>query len=276
MKVLSLFDGISCGQLALQRAGANFQSYAASEVDVNAIKITNRHFPNTVQLGDVSKITTYDCDLLIGGSPCQGFSNGGLRGNFQDPRSKLFWEYVRLKNTIKPKWFLLENVKMKKEWSDIITQEIGVEPIEIDSGLVSAQTRRRLYWTNIPFSQIIDKKLTINDILTNTQHEEWDISQVHDRWLTKNYLQWDVNGTGHKSQDARAYFPTGKSGTLTCSHILKYYKDGAVYKFNLIEHERLQTLPDNYTEGISRGRRIHAIGNGWTVDIIAHIFGGLK
>lgn len=153
MNVLSLFDGMSCGQIALNRAGIAYDKYYASEIDKHAIKVTQHNYPNTVQLGDVTQVnkdSLPEIDLLLGGSPCQGFSFAGKQLNFNDPRSALFFEYVRLKNELKPKWFLLENVVMKQEYQDVISSLLGVQPIMINSALVSAQSRKRLYWTNIP------------------------------------------------------------------------------------------------------------------------------
>lgn len=153
MKVLSLFDGISCGRLALERAGIPVESYIAYEIDENAIAVSRSNYPDIIQAGDVltADFTQYEgVDLLIGGSPCQGFSASGKCLNFEDPRSKLFFEYVRAIREAKPKYFLLENVVMKKEWSAVITEQLGVEPILLNSSLVSAQNRNRLYWTNIP------------------------------------------------------------------------------------------------------------------------------
>lgn len=180
MNILSLFDGISCGQIALERACIKIDNYYSSEIDNNAIKVTQYNYPNTIQIGDVTKIKYKDnklytekgiyenkIDLLIGGSPCQGFSNAGKMLNFKDERSMLFFEYVRLLNEVKPKYFLLENVKMKKEWQDIITRYLGVEPIEINSSLVSGQNRVRLYWTNIPnVKPPQDKKIMFKDIIS--------------------------------------------------------------------------------------------------------------
>lgn len=153
INVLSLFDGISCGQVALERAGIKVNNYFASEIDKHAIKVTQSNYPNTIQIGDVTKVKGADLpkiDLLIGGSPCQGFSFAGKQLNFNDIRSKLFFEFVRLLEETKPKYFLLENVKMKKEYQNIITEYLEVEPITINSNLLSAQNRTRYYWTNIP------------------------------------------------------------------------------------------------------------------------------
>jgi len=171
MKVLSLFDGMSCGQVALNRLGIDVEKYYASEIDKYAIQVTQDKFPNTVQLGDVQFITKYTfgsnkIDLLIGGSPCQGFSFAGKQLNFNDHRSVLFFEFVRLIKELKPKYFLLENVLMKQEYQDVISKYLGCKPIRIDSALVSAQTRKRLYWTNIPnVTQPEDKGIVLRDIL---------------------------------------------------------------------------------------------------------------
>ena len=167
MNVLSVFDGMSCGQIALERAGLKIDKYFASEIDKNAIKVTQDNYPNTIQLGDVTKVTgdgLPSIDLLIGGSPCQSFSNAGLRNGF-DGKSKLFYEYVRVLKETKPTYFLLENVKMKKEWQDIISKELGVEPIEICSSLFSAQQRKRLYWTNINVD--LSKLPKSNDVIAD-------------------------------------------------------------------------------------------------------------
>ena len=167
--VLSLFDGMSCGQIALNRAGISYGKYYASEIDKHAIKVTQHNYPNTIQLGSVTDIKCTDLpkiDLLIGGSPCQGFSFAGKGLNFDDPRSKLFFEFVRLLEETKPKYFLLENVKMKQEFQDIISKQLGVKPILINSSLVSAQNRERLYWTNIPIQGLPnDKGLFLKDVI---------------------------------------------------------------------------------------------------------------
>jgi len=167
--VLSLFDGMSCGQLALRRAGIKYDNYFASEVDKYAIKVTQANFPDTIQLGDVTQVKSVDLpkiDLLIGGSPCTGFSTAGKGLNFKDPQSKLFFEFVRLFNECKPRYFLLENVRMKKVYKDIISSYMDVRPIQINSALVSAQNRVRLYWTNISgVKQPKDKGILLKDII---------------------------------------------------------------------------------------------------------------
>lgn len=153
INVLSLFDCISCGQIALERAGIKVDNYYASEIDKHSIQVTKHNYPNTKHIGDVKQVKGGDLpkiDLLIGGSPCQGFSFAGKQLNFDDPRSNLFFEFVRLLKETKPKYFLLENVKMKKEYQEVITGLLGVQPIEINSSLLTAQNRKRIYWTNIP------------------------------------------------------------------------------------------------------------------------------
>ena len=184
MNVLSLFDGMSCGQIALKKLGAKVKTYYASEIDKYAISIVEKNFPKTVHLGDVTTVKRedfnpyFELDLLIGGSPCQGFSKSGNRLNFEDPRSKLFFEFVRILKEFKPKYFMLENVVMNKESRDIISKYLGVEPIEINSNLVSAQSRRRLYWTNIPNVTVPkDKGIVIRDILEDNGIADMVINQ---------------------------------------------------------------------------------------------------
>lgn len=168
INVLSLFDGMSCGQIALNRLGIKVDNYFASEIDKYAIQVTQKNYPDTKHIGDVTKVKAKDLpkiDLLIGGSPCQGFSFAGKQLNFKDPRSSLFFEYVRLLNECKPTYFLLENVKMKKEFQDTVTDYLDVEPILINSSLLTAQNRPRLYWTNIPnIDQPNDKGITLEQI----------------------------------------------------------------------------------------------------------------
>lgn len=190
MNVLSLFDGMSCGQLALQRAGIKIDKYYASEIDESAIQITQKNFPNTIQLGDVTEWREWNLpkiDLLIGGSPCQGFSYSGKGLNFSDPRSKLFFEYADILNHYEPKYFLLENVKMKKEWQDVISSYLGVEPVKINSALVSAQNRERLYWTNISnIEQPNDLEIFVYDILEDNVDEKYYMSEKWHKWWEEN------------------------------------------------------------------------------------------
>ena len=176
MNVLSLFDGMSCGQLALDRLGVKVDMYLAAEIDKYAMSIAKKNYPNTVHLGDVTKLRGMDLpkiDLLMGGSPCQGFSFAGKQLNFDDPRSALFFEFVRLLEETKPKYFLLENVRMKQEYQDVISEHLGVKPIMINSALMSAQNRVRLYWTNIPnITQPEDKGIVLKDILEDKENKD--------------------------------------------------------------------------------------------------------
>lgn len=302
MNVLSLFDGMSCGQIALRRAGVPYDKYYASEIDKYAIKVTQHNYPDTIQLGSVTDIKGTDLpqiDLLIGGSPCQGFSSAGKQLNFDDPRSKLFFEFVRLIKECKPKYVLLENVKMKKEYQNIISECLGVEPVEINSSLVSAQNRRRLYWCNWDVEQPEDKGIFLKDILEHgfvegkkshcldaNYYKGGNLKQYFEKHrrqvvFSDNYLQYDLSGKGHKSQDQRAYYLDGKHGTLpsnNCATKVKVLLDREninIRKLTPIECERLQTVPDNYTNCVSNSRRYSMLGNGWTVDVIAHIFKGL-
>ena len=172
INVLSLFDGISCGQVALNNAGIKVNNYFASEIDKHAIKVTQSNYPNTKQIGDVTKVNANDLpniDLLMGGSPCQGFSFSGKQLNFEDPRSKLFFEFVRLIKEVKPKYWLLENVVMKQEYQDVISQHLGVEPVKLNSALTSAQNRVRLYWANFDITEPTDQGIKLEDILEDTE-----------------------------------------------------------------------------------------------------------
>lgn len=193
MNVLSLFDGISVGYLALKNLNLPITNYYASEIDKNAIKVSNHHFPKIQHLGPVKEVFLENLpkiDLLIAGSPCQGFSKAGNQLNFNDHRSKLFFEYVRLKTETNPTYFLLENNPMKKEYQDVISSYLGVEPIKINSKLLSAQNRNRLYWTNIPTFQPIDQKVFLKDIIGDYQGI-W----VYPRGYNKGGIQSQLGNT---------------------------------------------------------------------------------
>lgn len=294
MNVLSLFDGISCGQVALNRLGIKVDNYFASEIESKAIQVTQKNYPNTLQLGDVTKIdknvleSLPPIDLYIAGSPCQDLSvyklgttgSEGLEGK----KSNLFYQYERIMNEVKPKYFLLENVPMEKQWEELITEILGVEPITINSELVSAALRKRLYWTNIPLKELPeDKGLVLNDITVPSHlvpEKYW-----YDRPFTYNgddkKVQCTMEGKGWHRQMKEVYNLNNKCNTLLADgggghRVKKIYQDGRCRKLMPIEYERLQTLPDNYTEGVSDSARYSAVGNGWTVDVIAHIFKGLK
>ena len=290
--ILSLFDGISCGQIALERAGIKYDNYFASEIDKYAIKVTQANYPKTIQIGDVCNIKASDLpeiDLLIGGSPCQGFSNSGKGLNFDDSRSKLFFEYVRLLKECNPKYFLLENVRMKKEWSDIISSYLEYKPIKINSALVSAQNRIRLYWTNITgVKQPDNKHIFLKDILETIQFGDWckikdksgiiEIKKIP-RYFNKYIFKvCNVNPSG-RGMNGWVYHTNFKCCALSTNkgEGSKISNDGISYrKLTPIECERLQTVPDNYTNHVSNAQRYKLIGNGWTVDVIAHIFKNLK
>ena len=355
MNVLSLFDGMSCGQIALNRAGVKYDAYFASEVDKYAIKVAQANYPNTVQIGDVTQVDHTrlpfgGIDLLMGGSPCQGFSFAGKQLNFDDPRSKLFFEFVRLKDDLKPKYFLMENVPMKQESQDIISEYLGVKPVMINSSLFSAQNRKRLYWTNIPFDTMptADKCIVLQDILeedgianeamTNKLGKShcitaryngavwWNSIQRKQRTMVQVGEADTINGHDILK---RIYSPSGKAPTLNTmgggnrepkvaigrivnrrldehgvrkdgqldlpftkqlevsntgksNCLTTFTKDNVLVngmqwrKLTPLECERLQTVPDNYTNHVSNSQRYKMLGNGWTVDVISHIMKGLK
>ena len=294
MNVLSLFDGISAGQVAFQRAGIPVTKYYASEIDKFAIQVTQNNFPNTIQLGDVTKwrewgIDWSSIDILIAGSPCQGFSRAGNRLNFEDPRSKLFFEFVNILNHIgkfnPDVLFLLENVNMDKEWKYLINDLIGVSYVCINSSLVSAQLRDRLYWTNINKGFIPlpdDKKILLKDII-----EHGFVDRDKSYCIDANYWKGVPSIEHYKKKSVRQIVykkPHGgnKGGLQERDkfHALRIATNGNYIildtntwrKLTPVECERLQNFNDNYTEGISNTQRYKALGNSWTVDVIAHIF----
>ena len=285
MKVLSLFDGISCGMVALERAGIPVERYVAYEIDENAIKISKNNYPQIEHCGDVTTadFTQYEgFDLLIGGSPCQSLSivQSKTRQHL-DGKSKLFFEFVRAKEEMKPKWFLFENVaSMNEESKTAISNCLGCAPVFIDSGDFSAQERPRLYWTNIPV--LLDyKKSTavLGDILQKEIEEKYfynhpllNVDMSKQVCATMDFKNHDM----HK----RIFNPAFKVHTLTTcgggNTQKKVFVDGRARKLTPLEYERLQTLPDGYTEGVADSHRYTACGNGWTVDVIAHIFTHMK
>ena len=295
MNVLSLFDGMSCGRIALDRAGLNVGKYYASELDKYAITVTQANWPETVQLGDVTnwrewRIDWSSIDLLIGGSPCQGFSFAGDQLAFDDPRSKLFFVYVDILKHIRTKnpevRFMLENVKMKKEYLDVISRALEVEPILINSALVSAQTRHRYFWASWSIDQPEDKDVYLKDIL---QPEcEVDASMFYGQksieYMKRGNEKWQQAGACRMDR----YLQTTekqKSFTLTANmhkgvpyNFCSFDQGGKpnYRKLTPIECERLQTVPDNYTNHVSNTQRYKMLGNGWTVDVIAHIFRSIQ
>ena len=390
MNVLSLFDGMSCARLALDRAGLPVTNYFASEIDQYAITVAKANYPDTIHVGDVIKLKTKEgrllvahngkdiekgayrrkIDLLIGGSPCQGFSFAGGQLAFDDPRSKLFFEFVRVLKECRPKYFLLENVNMKQEFQDVINEQLGCKPIDINSNIVSAQNRRRLYWTNIPVRSLPEnKRIYLKDILEDgfTDRDKAhcvdanyfkggnlkSYFEKHRRQLVFDFAdEEDAEGTvlageadlkGH-DYNRRVYHPDGKSPTLAAasggnlepkvlypaSIVGRRLNDGVRDDYNKdvpvsqclevhdtkgkarclstvekdtlvsplptgrypdaysddmrlmwrkltpIECERLQTVPDNYTNHVSNTQRYRMLGNGFTVDVIAFLLRGIK
>ena len=281
INVLSLFDGMSCGQIALNRVGIKYDNYYSSEIDKYSIQVTQHNYPDTIQLGDITKLDGKQLpkiDLLIGGSPCQSFSNAGNGKGFEG-KSGLFWEYVRIFNEVESTYFLLENVKMKQEWRDIITKELGVEPIKINSNLVSAQNRERLYWTNIPFiTQPIDKKIYIEDIVDLEFDEKYWLKQKNvDLLLKKVDISNSPNIACIDVYNKKVKLDR-KCPTLTLPHhnSIRLIHNGRIRKLTPNECEKLQTVPLNYTNcDISDIHRYSMLGNGWTVDVIAQIFENL-
>lgn len=305
--VLSLFDGMSVGRYSLEKAGVEFNNYYTSEIDKYAMEVAQKNFPTSIQLGDIlkldiEKLKTMEIDLIIGGSPCQGFSFAGSRKGavtkenieittleqykelkeqgfeFQG-QSYLFWEYMILLKELKPKYFLLENVRMSDKWEKVLTTAIGVEPILINSSLLSAQNRKRFYWTNIPnVTQPAEKGLVIKDILQPLE----EVDKVY--YLTENqkqYPKWLDGKYGEKRRIEMVKGSNEKARTLSASmykgQITSYIIDNlTLRKLTCIECERLQTLPDGYTEGVSNSQRYKMIGNGWTADVIIHILRNLQ
>ena len=310
--VLSLFDGISCGRIALERAGIKVDKYYASEIDKNAIQISKNNYKDIIQLGDINDIdenvikSIGKIDLVLGGSPCQGFSNEGKGLNFEDSRSKLFFNFVDILSIVKKynpsAKFLLENVQMKKEWVEVINNYMGVEAININSKLVSAQNRPRLYWTNINFEPIQDKNINLVDILENIEFDyvEYEglrvcksisdnsrklISNINGeirikQAVKKGYIVAN-NGDGVNlsfplSESRRGRVIKGKSNCIDTQCNICVCHNGNIRRLTVKEMEKLQTLPIGYTDGVAERQRIKAIGNGWTVDVVAHILKGLS
>jgi len=381
MNVLSLFDGMSCGRIALERLGIKVDNYYASEIDKYAIQVSQANYPDIIQVGDITELdlsTLPKIDLIMGGSPCQGFSFAGKQLAFDDPRSALFFEFVRCVEVLKPKYFLLENVRMKKEYLDVISEYMGVEPIMINSALVSAQNRVRYYWTNIPgVEQPKDRGMVLKDILEDGFDSERDksycidanyykgasveqykkkcrrqlVNKTKKEYISKQSVEKyveDVNAEfndpynkkkvkGDKSTTLRTNSSNGnmwvndkaikidkekkqltikeatkkgyttiedgdcfdmtfpnsktrrgrnmkdKSNCLTAANYdyMRYEhsdEDKEVYwrKLTPVECERLQTVPDNYTNHVSNTQRYKMLGNGWTIEVITHILKNME
>ena len=341
MKVLSLFDGISCGQLALERSKIAVDSYYASEIEPHAIKVAKHNFPNTIEIGDICKVsykngvlhtqngdfTVGHIDLLIGGSPCTNFSsigyaNGMVSGSTEittlsqyldlkekqcvfEGQSYLFWEFLRLLGEVQPNFFLLENVLMAKKWEEIITQNMKVSPIKINSSLLSAQNRPRLYWTDIPnVVPPTDKNISLASILSDDSDDSdvfhcLTVQRAFPRLLNKyGYIPEKFNAyNASRIKNKACALSRGSMVTSSCATLLFVKKENGLHfvesgmldqtyptklpdgtynirRLSVLECERLQTLPDNYTlvDGVSNQKRNEMIGNAWTVDIISHIF----
>jgi len=284
MNVLSLFDGMSCGQIALNKLGIKYDNYFASEIDEYAIKVTQKNYPNTKQIGSVVDIKVEglpNIDLLIGGSPCQGFSIAGNKLNFEDERSKLFFEFVRLKNELQPKYFLLENVKMKDEIANAIDELMGVKRVFIDSRDFTGHIRKRYYWTNLPIEKIERREIKLANIIEDIPFNK-DINFFLDRTPYAPTESYDgiktINPKDNKGkqtwQRGRVYDISGNCPTICASLFdLNITKDHKRYrKLTINECEKLQGVPKDYTKGVPKGERGKMLGNGWTVDVIAHIF----
>lgn len=288
LNVLSLFDGISCGQIALEKLGIEVENYFASEIDKHAIKVTQANYPNTKQLGSVIDVKANDLpkiDLLIGGSPCQGFSIAGRKLNFDDDRSKLFFEFVRLKNELKPKYFLLENVRMTDDIADAIDELLGVKRIYIDSRNFTGMIRKRYYWTNIPVGEIPTKNVAIEDLLDNENFDR-DLNFFLDRTKYEPTTSYDgiitINPRDNNGkqtwQRGRVYDVKGSCPTICASLFdLNITKDHKTWrKLTINECERLQGVPKDYTSIVSKNERGKQLGNGWNVDTVAFIFSFLR
>ena len=324
MNVLSLFDGMSCGMIALDRLGIKVDKYYASEIDKYAMQVSAANYPEIIQVGDVCDLKSEDfkdIDLILAGSPCQGFSFSGKGLAFDDPRSALFFEFIRLLKEIKPKYFLLENVKMKKEYLDIISEYTEVEPIFIQSSLVSAQSRQRYYWTNIPnIKQPKDGGIALKEILEYQPDSYTIMSDKFSKRQEGRKCLVDMNKEKAASLSAMEYVKNGRQGDyLACdadgkprivcaAYRGRYNEDGSISqrlelrkddktntittvqkdnvltkdqaywrKLTPIECERLQTVsPDNYTNHVSNTQRYKMLGNGWTIEVIAHILQNME
>lgn len=291
MNVLSLFDGISCGRIALEKSGIKIDKYYASEINKHAIQVSKHNYHDIIQLGDIKDFELWDIDwesidLVIGGSPCQGFSFAGKQLNFEDPRSKLFFIFLDIckkvayhNPTMK---FLLENVRMKKESLDVISELMGVQPIFICSSSFSAQKRKRWYWTNINVKNIPKNNLCLDDILESRVEDYLYLNEKQiNRAIEKHKAQ--VHKTGSKMGTVK--FPTPRNEKSKCLTALVIKGDRSVTHIqdekgirilSPLEREKLQTLPDNYTNCVSDRHRVEMIGSGWTIDVIAHIFSSIS
>lgn len=297
VKVLSLFDGISCGMIALERAKIPVEKYVAYEIDKDAIEVSKYNYPQIEQRGDVftALYAEGEFDLLIGGSPCTNWSIARVGGGEKHAPKRetaasgigwgLFSQYLRALKEVKPKYFLYENnFSMSDKIRDCITTELGVNPIHINSADFSAQTRHRYYWTNIPIAKWEDKHILFSDIMdTEGEFITRSIEQYADtiKWSKdKMSVKWDTSGKGYYSQANRAKLPNQKWNTVCASRAESkgnvWLGNNMIRLVTMSELEKLQTLPVGYTECLkNKEKRGKGIGNGWTVDVIAHILSGL-
>lgn len=292
MKILSLFDGISCGMVALERAGIPVEKYDAYEIDKYAIDVSKHNYPQINHCGDVfeAKYTIGEYDLLIGGSPCTYWSIARVGGDRETTASGLGWDlfsqYVRALREVKPKYFLYENNQsMSNEIKECITKELGCEPYEINSADFSAQIRNRYYWTNIPVAEWTKNNITFADIMDSpdTNFLSRSIEQYADtiKWSKDGLsMKWDTSGKGYYSQANRAKLPNQKWNTVCANRAESkgnvWLGNNMIRLITMSELEKLQTLPVGYTSCLkNKEMRGKCIGNGWTVDVIAHIFKGL-
>lgn len=295
MKILSLFDGISCGQIALERVGIKVDKYYASEIKKHAIEVTKEHYPNTIHIGDVTKVSysngvlytengnfeVGNIDLLIGGSPCQNFSIASVSQlGLEGEKSKLFYEYLRLLKEVKPKYFLLENVKMKKESEKQLNEYLGVEGIHINSNLVSFQNRPRIYWTNIPNITLPNNKKVNFQDFKDVDYEyckQFKVNKTPSREKMWNNGQGKTPHLGtcaNITYSDKVYCITRKQDRSPNSGLIEF-EDFCRF-LTRREIELAQTLPVGYCDRVSYGQMQDLCGDGWTVDVIAHIFKGIK
>lgn len=295
--VISCFAGLGCGELGLKKQNVTVDKMYAYEIDKYAEAVNRYHNPDTVFLGDVTKWKEHtetigrDVDLIMGGSPCQDLSIAGKRAGLDGARSGLFWTFVEMIKYYKPKYFLLENVaSMSRENKDIITDILGVGPIEINAALVSAQQRKRLFWTNLPYTPLEDKHIFVKDILLDKEpcmkasFKSLHLSRAEDgKYSNKPKRLGEIDG--RKSQNYRVYSIFGKAPTLNAKHIgsdAKFFLgNNFLIRLTPAQCERLQTLPDDYTRygmfvdglrEISNTLRYKMVGNGWCVDVVAEAF----
>lgn len=300
MKIFSAFDGIACARIALERAKIDIEVYYASEIDRYAMEVAKGHYPYYVNLGDIRAVNPNllpKIDLMIGGFPCQSFSVAGDRLEFGDKRGRLFFDMMYIFDRVRPTYFLFENVKMKNSTRDLISKRIGVDAVEINSNQFSAQNRKRLYWTNIPILDIHNAQIYLSDILDPSMIGESPVNFKLKRPLKANINEFGVlveqrtesakkerrenlaNGVDYCSRSDKEYVvrkDNKANAVLTSPDENILFSNGLLRRLTPLEAERLQTIPDHYTSRLSDSQRYKAIGNGFTVDVIAHILRGIK